>query len=70
MREGQAGMFVTLPLTVLGVVVVVVATMPWHRPHPNHLFMLELLKTHLQDGSELKGEPAEAQNSRDRAPAA
>lgn len=58
-------MFVILPLTLFGVVVVVVAAMPWHRPHPNHIFMLELLKTHLQDGSELKGEPAEAQNSRD-----
>jgi len=58
-------MFVILPLTLFGVVVVVVAAMPWHRPHPNHLFMLELLTTHLQDGSELKSEPAEARNSRD-----
>jgi len=58
-------MFAILPLMLLGVAVVLVAAMPWHRPHPNHLFMLELLKTHLQDGSELKGNPAEAQNSRD-----
>ena len=65
MREGRADMFAILPLMLLGVAVVLVAAMPWHRPHPNHLFMLELLKTHLQDGSELKGNPAEAQNSRD-----
>lgn len=59
-------MFAILPLTLLGVVVVVVAAMPWPRPHPNHLFMLELLKTHLQDGPELKGDPAEDRNSRNR----
>jgi len=58
-------MFAILPLMLLGVAVVLVAAMPWHRPHPNHLFMLELLKTHLQDGPELEGNPAEAQNSRD-----
>jgi hypothetical protein len=56
-------MFPILPLTLLGVTVVLVAVMPWHRPHPNHLFFPELLKTHLQDGSELKGKPAEARNS-------
>lgn len=50
-------MFAILPLTLLGIAVVVVAAMPWHRPHPNHLFILELLETHLQDGPELKGDP-------------
>jgi hypothetical protein len=59
-------MFAILPLTMLGVAVLVVAAMPWHRPHPNHLFMLELLKTRLQDGPELKGDSAEARNSPDR----
>jgi len=59
-------MFAILPLTVLVVVVVLVAAMPWHRPHPNHLFTLELIKTHLQDGPELKVDPAEARDSRDR----
>lgn len=63
-------MFALLPLTLLGVAVVAVAAMPWHRPHPNHLFMLELLETHLQDGPELKGDSAEARNSPDRTAAA
>ena len=63
-------MFAILPLTLLGVAVVLVAVMPWHRPDPNHLFFLELLKTHLQDGPELKGEPAEARKSQDRTAAA
>ena len=46
-----------LPLTLLGVIVVVVAAMPWRRLDPNHLFFLELLKTHLQDGPDLNADP-------------
>jgi len=42
--------------------------MPWRRPHPNHLFLLELLKTHLQEEPEPKTDPAERAKSwgRDR----
>lgn len=47
-------MFAILPLLLLAVAVLLVAAMPWHRPHPNHLFFLELLQIHLQDGSELE----------------
>lgn len=62
-------MFAILPLLLLAVAVVLVAAMPWRRPHPDHLFFLEL-KTHLQDGSELKGGPAEAGKSEDKTTAA
>ena len=58
MSEGRGDMVAILPLTLLGVTVVLVAVM-WHRPHPNHLFFLELLKTHLPHAPELKREPAE-----------
>jgi len=37
------------PLALLALVVILLAAMPWRRPHPNHLFMLELLKSHLED---------------------
>src|SRR5450631_4266484 len=43
MREGQANMVAIFPLALLGVAVVLVAVMPWHHPHPNHLFFLDLL---------------------------
>lgn len=33
-----------LPLALLGFVVIVLAAMPWRRPHPNHEFMLHLLR--------------------------
>jgi hypothetical protein len=33
-----------LPWALLGFVTVVLATMPWRRPHPNHEFTLHLLK--------------------------
>lgn len=59
-------MFAIFPLVLLGVVVVLVAIMPWHRPDPNHLFFLELLKNHLQDGPELGVDAAEERNARDR----
>lgn len=70
MGERRADMFAILPLTLLGVAVAVVAAMPWHRPHPNHLFMLELLEAHLQDGPPLKADPAEVRGSRDGTAAA
>jgi hypothetical protein len=70
MRGGRGDMFAILPLTLLGVAVVLVAVMPWYRPDPNRQFFLALLKTHLQDGPDLKGEPAAARNSQDRAAAA
>ena len=31
------------PLALLGVAVALVAVMPWHHPHPNHLFFLDVL---------------------------
>lgn len=52
-------MYAILPLALLVIAVVLVAIMPWHRPHPNHLFFLELLKNHLQDRPEFKGDPSE-----------
>jgi hypothetical protein len=63
-------MSAALPLLLLAVAVIVVGAMPWRRPHPNHVFLLELLKLHLQEGPELKDSPAEARNSRDRSAAA
>lgn len=45
-----------LPWALLGFVAVVLAAMPWRRPHPNHEFMLHLLKL-------LENEDAEVANS-------
>jgi hypothetical protein len=55
-------MFAIPPLLLLAVAVLLVVAMPWHRPHPNHLFFLELLHNHLRDESELSGD---CQASRD-----
>jgi hypothetical protein len=33
-----------LPLALMALLVVLLAAMPWHRPHPNHKFMLEVLR--------------------------
>lgn len=63
-------MFAVLPLTLLGAAVVVVALMPWRRPHPNHLFFVDLLKYNLEDRPGLTGDSAEARNSRDNTPVA
>jgi len=38
-----------LPLALFAVLVLLLAAMPWHRPHPNHRLMLELLRTQLED---------------------
>jgi hypothetical protein len=38
-----------LPLALFAVLVLLLAAMPWHRPHPNHRFMLELLRAQLED---------------------
>jgi hypothetical protein len=38
-----------LPLALLVLVIILLAAMPWHRPHPNHLFILSLLKSCLED---------------------
>jgi hypothetical protein len=40
---------VVFPLALLAVFVILLAAMPWHRPHPNHQFMLELLRSQLED---------------------
>jgi hypothetical protein len=37
-------MSIWLPLALLALLVVLLTTMPWHRPQPNHQFMLELLR--------------------------
>ncbi len=44
-------MSLAVPLTLLAVLIILLATMPWNRPHPNHLFMLELLQSQLGDES-------------------
>jgi hypothetical protein len=49
-------MFAIPPLLLLAVAVVLVAAMR-HGPHPNHRFLVELLQRHLQDESELSGDP-------------
>jgi len=50
---------VAVPLALLAVIVILLAAMPWRRPHPNHQFMLELLRSQLED---------EQTNSRDSQP--
>jgi len=40
---------VAAPLALLAVVVILLAALPWRRPHPNHQFMLELLRSQLED---------------------
>lgn len=61
-------MFAILPLLWLVFLVVIVAAMPWHRPHPNQLFFLALLETHLREDPELRGDSAEAAKSSDTIP--
>jgi hypothetical protein len=38
-----------LPFALLAAFVVLLAAMPWRRPHPNHRFMLELLRLFEED---------------------
>ena len=38
-----------VPLAGVAVLVVVLVAMPWSRPHPNHEFVLELLRSRLGD---------------------
>lgn len=51
-------MFAILPLLLLAVVVILVAAMPWRRPDPHHQFMLELLKSHLEDEQYMHDSPS------------
>lgn len=46
-----------LPLAVLALTVVLLAAMPWHRPHPNHQFILDLLRFHLLEGERTTSHP-------------
>jgi hypothetical protein len=46
------------PLALLAVFVVLLAAMPWRRPHPNHQFILELLR------SQWEGEQTNLHDSR------
>ena len=41
-----------LPIFLFAFVVILVAVMPWHRPHPNHSFFVGLLQNYLKDGSD------------------
>jgi len=45
----EAHLSQAFPFALLVLVVILLAAMPWHRPHPNHQFMLELLRSHLAD---------------------
>ena len=45
----EAHLSQAFPFALLVLVVILLAAMPWHRPHPNHQFMLELLRFHLAD---------------------
>jgi hypothetical protein len=40
---------VAVPLALLAVLMILLAAMPWRRLHPNHEFMLELLRSRLED---------------------
>ena len=42
-----------LPFALLVFLAVLLAAMPWHRPHPNHQFMLDLLQV-LGDDEQVK----------------
>ena len=42
-------MSAALPLALFAVLVLLLTGMPWHRSHPNHRFVLELLLTQLED---------------------
>ena len=51
-----------LPCALILVLIAVLAAMPWSRPHPNHLFMLDLLSTALGDETTDRGcEPSSRQ---------
>jgi len=47
----EADVSLAVPLALLAVLIILLAAMPWSRPHPNHLFMLELLQSQLGDES-------------------
>jgi len=49
--ETEAHLSETFPLGLFAFVIIVLAAMPWHRPHPKHQFMLALLQRHLEDKS-------------------
>jgi len=38
-----------VPVALFAVLIILLAAMPWRRPHPNHQFMLELLRSQLED---------------------
>ena len=40
-----------LPIILLVVIVALVAAMPWHKPQPNALFLLDLLRTEIGDNA-------------------
>ena len=44
-----------LPCALISILVAVLAAMPWSRPHPNHLFMLDLLSAAIGDDTTASG---------------
>jgi len=44
-------------LAVLAVFVLLLAIMPWKRPHPNHVFALDMLKLLADEESGVSGNP-------------
>jgi len=47
--ETEAHVSAAFPLALLVLAVILLAAMPWHRLHPNHLFILDLLKSNLEN---------------------
>ena len=41
-----------LPCALVLSLVAILATMPWKRPHPNHIFMLDLLNAAIGDDAD------------------
>ena len=52
-----------LPWAFLGFVIVLLMAMPWRRPHPNHEFMLHMLRL-LESSGSCESSSEEAQHPR------
>ena len=52
-----------LPWSLLGFVVIVLAAMLWRRPHPNHEFMLHLLRLLEDQDAEVASEEQQSTSS-------
>jgi hypothetical protein len=47
-----------LDLAVLAIFVLLLAAMPWKRPHPNHEFMLQMLRLLEDENAEVSSGPS------------